>query len=41
MLYESKLSYYAAEATKNICCEKAEGIVDPNTVTRGLGGESS
>ena len=34
MLYEFKLCYDSAEATKNISCTKGEGIVDHSTVTR-------
>ena len=31
-LYEIELGYDTAEATKNICCTKSEGVVDPNRV---------
>ena len=34
MLYEFELSHNAAEATKNIFCEKSEGAVDYSTVSR-------
>ena len=34
MLYEIKPGHNVAEATKNICCVKGEGVVDHSTVTR-------
>ena len=34
MLYEFKLIHNTAEATKNLCCAKCKGAVDPNEVTR-------
>ena len=36
MLYDFRLGHNAMEATKNICCVKGEGAVDPNIVTRWL-----
>ena len=34
MLYEFRLDYKTAEATKNICCVKSDGTVDHSMVTR-------
>ena len=28
MIYKFEISYYATEATKNICCAKSDGVVD-------------
>ena len=36
MLYRFKLDLISAEATKNVCFVKREGIVDRSTVTRWL-----
>ena len=36
MLYEFQLGYNTMDVTKNICCVKGAGTVDPSTVTRWL-----
>ena len=36
MHYKFELGRNSAEVTKNICCEKGEGAVDPSTVNRWL-----
>ena len=36
MIYKFELSYYAAEASKNICSTTFEGTVDHIRVTRGF-----
>ena len=34
MLYEFKMGYNTAKATKDICCVKDNGTVDNNTISR-------
>ena len=34
MLYKDKIAYNAVKVRKDICCAKADGVVDHNTISR-------